>query len=426
MSTQVYINDHEACSKSSRGASNGAFPDPCWSPPSPPAGPVVIPYPNSSKAADMAKGTSTVFIKRGMVAKEDRSYFATSTGNEGATQAFNKGVATGKITGKTYFVKWSQNVKFEGRCVPRDIDLTTHNHGSKPGNSATFPYLSKRAVNKYCKEEKKAIEQNCKTEDEHWTKTHCTDELSITFNSFDKAKDFMKNSLSKFERKFDKLIKSTPKNKNQEDIINKKVRNRVLAKQVKRAASNKCIKSRKCLLVPYSTKTKITPKQESKAEPSTNKGCCPGQTGHHLIPGAMMRPACKNYHHGRAPTVCAEGTTQDSGTHGKLHRAFDQQLFKLFVKKGGNRMISMGETIGAAVRSFQEALPYSNCNMKCIQKQLENYYILNCKESNLEINPITKPGNEMFNAGLAAMPISLEGIAIAITKNNQNHDSGWK
>ncbi|MGU9649979.1 PAAR-like domain-containing protein [Salmonella enterica] len=95
METQVYINDREASSKASNGVSKAAFPDPCWtpSPPPPPAGPIVVPYPNTAYASTMKEGTTTVFICNSMVAKEDISYFSTSTGDEGATQTQPNGMS---------------------------------------------------------------------------------------------------------------------------------------------------------------------------------------------------------------------------------------------------------------------------------------------------------------------------------------------
>ncbi|MEH5772201.1 DUF4150 domain-containing protein, partial [Escherichia coli] len=81
METNVYINGREACSRASDGKSAGAFPDPCWSPPPPPTGPVVVPYSNTAYARDLQNGTATVFICKSMVAQKDRSYFSTSEGN---------------------------------------------------------------------------------------------------------------------------------------------------------------------------------------------------------------------------------------------------------------------------------------------------------------------------------------------------------
>ncbi|XST42595.1 PAAR-like domain-containing protein [Escherichia coli] len=91
METNVYINGREACSRASDGKSAGAFPDPCWSPPPPPTGPVVVPYSNTAYARDLQNGTATVFICKSMVAQKDRSYFSTSEGNVPATPGFQKG-----------------------------------------------------------------------------------------------------------------------------------------------------------------------------------------------------------------------------------------------------------------------------------------------------------------------------------------------
>ncbi|HEG1965303.1 TPA: DUF4150 domain-containing protein, partial [Citrobacter freundii] len=74
MDTNVFINGREACSKATDGKSAGAFPDPCWSPPPPPTGPIVVPYSNTAYARDLQNGTATVFICKTMVAQKDRSF----------------------------------------------------------------------------------------------------------------------------------------------------------------------------------------------------------------------------------------------------------------------------------------------------------------------------------------------------------------
>lgn len=71
METNVYINGREACSRASDGKSAGAFPDPCWSPPPPPTGPVVVPYSNTAYARDLQNGTATVFICKSMVVENN-------------------------------------------------------------------------------------------------------------------------------------------------------------------------------------------------------------------------------------------------------------------------------------------------------------------------------------------------------------------
>ncbi|WP_432803970.1 PAAR-like domain-containing protein [Chitinibacter mangrovi] len=50
-------------------------------PAAPKAGPIVIPYPNTGFASNLAKGSSTVFICGTEVALKDVSYLANSTGN---------------------------------------------------------------------------------------------------------------------------------------------------------------------------------------------------------------------------------------------------------------------------------------------------------------------------------------------------------
>jgi len=77
---EVFANGLEVACKVADGKSVACFPDPCWSPPGPLAGPVVIPYPNTAFAKDLANGSKTVFISGKPVAQKNKSYFKTSTG----------------------------------------------------------------------------------------------------------------------------------------------------------------------------------------------------------------------------------------------------------------------------------------------------------------------------------------------------------
>jgi hypothetical protein len=129
METHVYVNDNEVCSQAADGSSVAAFPDKCWSPPGPTAGPLLLPYPNTAFAKNLANGSSTVFVCNTPVALEDVSYLAQSTGNEPATLMFMKGEKTFVIKGNAYFTEWSENVKFEGLGVCCHGHSTTHNHG---------------------------------------------------------------------------------------------------------------------------------------------------------------------------------------------------------------------------------------------------------------------------------------------------------
>lgn len=144
MSCDVFANDNEIACKAGDGKVIAAFPDVCLSPPSPPAGPIPIPYPNTSFSKDMMNGSKTVMIKGKEVMLKDQSFYKTSPlGDEAATQGLGANVITHVITGKTYFQAWSMDVKFEGQNVDRHIDITTSNHASlPPGVPAPMPNMS--------------------------------------------------------------------------------------------------------------------------------------------------------------------------------------------------------------------------------------------------------------------------------------------
>lgn len=150
MANQVYANGREVSCKAADGKSICAFPDVCLSPPSPPAGPVPIPYPNTGLASDMTEGSKTVKISGKEVMLKDKSYFKKSTGDEAATKSLGMGVVTHQIQGKVYFTSWSMDVKFEGENVVRHLDLTTHNHASKPGQTPPWPYADQAMVGGVC------------------------------------------------------------------------------------------------------------------------------------------------------------------------------------------------------------------------------------------------------------------------------------
>lgn len=495
--TGVYINDKEACSKSADGKSAAAFPDPCWSPPSPPAGPIIVPYPNTAYARALKKGTSTVFIRGTMVAQEDKSFFSTSEGDESATQALQKGVATNVIKGKAYFVNWSQNVSFEGRGICRHTDLMTHNHGSFPANTPTFPYISRSIFGNDCSKEIKKVDSACSKDDDnsehrknikgksklknklqlsrrkrdgsgwHWTDDHC-DGLHIPLDSGEKAKEYLEELEDVFNALPDELnildaIKDELKDMamnagmkaggkwaakvglkqvagsslpligniamaawsiydgviaigevsaikaaaeealEQLDVLKSKLTDlQSIAQNVEGfsqltpeeqlskaqeigaagqdmlASLNGCLRARKCNLVPYEKDGgPFGARKGNKIESSNAGGCCPGQTGHHLIPSASIKGACKNYVHGSAPVVCAEGTSWHTGSHARLHQAYAMAIGRKSQDAAGT--VSLNDTIDAAVESHMVAFPLSKCSAKCIRSQLQSYYQQMCK-----------------------------------------------
>ncbi|WPB81632.1 DUF4150 domain-containing protein [Archangium violaceum] len=143
MGKKVFANKNEIACKAGDGKVVAAFPDVCMSPPGPPAGPIPVPYPNSSSSKDLKDGSKSVLIGGKEAALRDKSYYKTSPlGDEAATKSFGANVVNHGIGGKTYFVSWSMDVQFEGKNVVRHIDLTTSNHGSQPpGNAIPVPNL---------------------------------------------------------------------------------------------------------------------------------------------------------------------------------------------------------------------------------------------------------------------------------------------
>lgn len=169
-----------------------------------------------------------------------------------------------------------------------------------------------------------------------------------------------------------------------------------------------CLRARKCSLVPYDTKAHT---KGTNVESSTGTGCCPGQTGHHLIPGSIIDTkkkdgtprtdglGCENYNHKAAPTVCVESANKDAGSHKRAHDAFDKALKNrvdesanpsLWTKATGgpavqNGAMDMDETIKAAAESHQEAFPLSRCSKRCIEAQLKDYYNKDCRKANTRV-----------------------------------------
>src|SRR5438445_1951800 len=85
----------------------------------------------------MQKGSKTVMIEGQEVMLKDQSFYKTSPlGDEAATNGQGANVVTHVITGKTYFVAWSMDVKFEDQNVDRHTDITTSNHACPPPGAA--------------------------------------------------------------------------------------------------------------------------------------------------------------------------------------------------------------------------------------------------------------------------------------------------
>ncbi|SHO56850.1 PAAR-like domain-containing protein [Vibrio quintilis] len=528
----VFANGREVACKISSGKSTAAFPDPCWSPPTPPTGPVVIPYANSSYAKDLSNGSKTVLIGQKPVFLKDKSFIKTSTGNEGATQSQSKAIVTGVITGKTYFTSWSMNVMAEGFNLPRHMDLTTHNHGSG-ANTITWPFIAdSEAQGQPCKSTKEKAQKACEVSDDDnekfkkdrkqggfksrnmtWKDKHCQKlefvpaieslktnvakvldclktksglppEIQTTFystsNSANAAinvgeaicesldyiaktcrtanisnehlnKLLVHTMKAKGFREFSDDLKQTPEAKNL-DSYNKKYNNSKSSKETDEykklkndfdkikdehknkkeyqdaledtkkktkqmtedAKNNECLKARKCLLVPYNDNSKISKdkKKISESYPSDDKfsvqkGCCPGQTGHHVIPELWAKKACKKkrkesdkhpiYQNAQAPTVCAEGNNGEIGGHGDLHAALNKRVSNhRGRRRNKDKTITLEDAIKMTALAHHSAIGQkSGCKMKCTKAQLTSYYKKECQCG--DMLPQMRTGNKSDN-----------------------------
>ncbi|RTM10352.1 MAG: DUF4150 domain-containing protein [Hyphomicrobiales bacterium] len=137
MTKNVFAGMWEIAAENGMNKSIARFPDVCMSPPSPPAGPIPIPYPDTSFSNNLKSGSSTVLIGGKAAALAQQSYYQEPVlGDEAATRTFGANVVTHQITGKTYFQAWCMDVKFEGKNVCRHLDITTSNHASEATTTA--------------------------------------------------------------------------------------------------------------------------------------------------------------------------------------------------------------------------------------------------------------------------------------------------
>ena len=97
-------------------------------------------------------------------------------------------------------------MRFEGLGVDRHTDLVSHNHGSMPGNTPVFAYLSRRARGRDCGPENKRIERACKPKSSprgkgavgrprgrntpHWRTDHC-DGLNVPLSSKERGQEYV-------------------------------------------------------------------------------------------------------------------------------------------------------------------------------------------------------------------------------------------
>ncbi|EYD77440.1 hypothetical protein Rumeso_00989 [Rubellimicrobium mesophilum DSM 19309] len=144
--TNVFANTREVSGKATPSKTIAAFPDVCLSPPSPPAGPIPIPYPLTGTASDTTEGCSSVYVKGKEAGKKNGTKYSKTTGNEPATNSFGANVITHRLTGPLKFAAYSFDVIFEGGGAERFMDLTTQNHVNADGGSAGFDVAGLDAI----------------------------------------------------------------------------------------------------------------------------------------------------------------------------------------------------------------------------------------------------------------------------------------
>lgn len=132
-------------------------PDVCKTPS--PGGPVPIPYPNVAKSSDLKRGTKSVVLS-GQPAGIASSSIRTSSGDEAGTAG--GGLISGKTKGTLKWLRYSFDVKFEGKGVVRFLDEGIHNGNS--GNTygklqgGTYPGKAPKKEDIICDNCKQSID----------------------------------------------------------------------------------------------------------------------------------------------------------------------------------------------------------------------------------------------------------------------------
>jgi hypothetical protein len=321
-------------------------------PPEPPATPpgVPIPYPNTGMASDATGGSKKVKIGGKEVMLKNKSHFKTSVGDEAGCAA-KKGVVTSKTKGKIYFNSWSMDVKIEGSNVVRHLDLTTHNHGSAPPNTAPWTYADRMALGMAtgaCDNETKKAKEECGEPLDR--KASCPPEGQELIDARSNH-----NQVSREVKAG--TMPASAKAASDADV---KKKEKKLGGAIQR---NKCQKALRCFLTPYK-----------------GNNCCPGQTPDHLIEAkgfleagedrssGKRKAGWSNYDAGDAPCLCAEGGAANLSTHGVLSTKRKAQV----VAHGKGKPMTLDKA--ADIGADTAADTFRGCSAACIKAQLLAYH----------------------------------------------------
>ena len=332
MGNSVYANGMELACKGGSGKSIAAFPDVCLSPPSPPAGPLPLPYPVTAMDSDTADGSKKVKISGKEVMIKDTSSLKKCAGDEAATKSFGMSVVSHQIGGKVYFAMWSMDVKIEGENAVRHLDIMTHNHMSKPGSTPPWPFTARAALAKEAGDCEKEVEEAEKACDPWKEKAKCPSAKGIK-----KARQKMGKAKALAEKRGTAAAKEAYEKA-------KGAWQGEYDKLAEGIAASDCHMKMRCLLAPY--------------KPSR---CCPGQTGDHVVDASSFfdtgrggdestpMDGCENYETNKAPCVCAEGPSNTIATHGMMHtfkgNAADKCMARSGTSEGRSRRAGISRLI---------------------------------------------------------------------------------
>jgi hypothetical protein len=326
MANQVYANNMEVSCKAANGKSVAAFPDVCFTPPQTPATPpgVPIPYPNTGLASDTTNGSRSVKISKKEVMLKNKSYFRKSYGDE-AGCAPKKGIITSRNMGKVYFNAWSMNVRIEGENAVRMMDITTHNHGSFPGNSPTWPYI---------------------------------DEIAFGLNSTHPCSQTAKT----LENKCGDLIVKTPRGR------------KASIDNICKSESSDCKNAMQCALTPFSPSNCCS----DKTAHHLVEVHCFTKIGERGIADSVMAEF-SGYSDRKAPCICASGPRDDK-EHGAFHAV--QQTMEVFHNRKRNAThikLSNGESNWTYAEAREagvlaQKIVFPDCDENCTRAQLDKYH----------------------------------------------------
>ena len=384
MANKVFANGREVSCKAGMGKSIAAFPDVCLSPPTPPAGPVPIPYPVTAMASDTDEGSKNVKISGDPVTLKDQSNFKKCAGDEAATKSLGMSVVTHNITGKVFFTSWSMDVKFEGQNAVRHLDMVTHNHMSKPGSTPPWMFADETATPggaDPCKKDRDKQEKACE--------------------DYEEDPDGPCNAAKPSRRKASGEAHA-------------------LGDQV---AADKCLAALRCTLQPY----KPTDTQKAKGH-----ACCPSQTPHHLIEasavhasgrdGRTLAGVSADYREGQALSICAEGQTQFTGTHGMMHTFQSASAAGAPVEdlalNGSKKTVkapatTYGEAKKKAAKAVTETFKESGCDEDCIIHQLDYYHKRQGMDDNTKIKAVQTGDFDQAAVDAATQRAEDRSVAIA-------------